>query len=164
MTALIDLPKGSKIELTLTADDPVSGLKAGSCVLATWMGERWKRPTTVWGRFPRRRRHEPLGASRCTCGEEFAETSEAERHARVWVPAVSRVRFRYKNERGEPCARPLSGHEMRITPDGLTGSPTVACQCGWVYRPRWMGQPGPLARQHVRSVVRARLDATQKTA
>jgi hypothetical protein len=165
MAAFTELPKGAKIELTLTADDPVSGLKAGSRVTAIWMGTRWQRPTTVWGRsIPRRRVHEPLDASRCTCGDEFADASEAERHAHGWVPAFSRVRFRYKTERGEPSARPLSGHEMRITPDGLTGRPTVACQCGWVYRTRWMGQPGPVARDHVRSVFRARMDANPQTA
>jgi hypothetical protein len=158
MSALGDLPKGSAIELVLTADDPVGGLKAGARITATWMGEIWHRPTTLSERSIRRRlEHEPISRSECLCGKPFATIEEAERHARLNVPAYNRVRFRYRSSRGEPTARPLSGHGMRITPHYLFETPTLVCQCGWSDTSPYMGLPGPTARAHVREVIAERL-------
>ncbi len=154
-----DLPVvDGKIALTLTRDRPEEGLKAGDVIWVTYEGVRYPRPTTVWGRsIPRRVRHEPYGWGSCACGDTFETPGQAERHMTANVPAWSRVRFRYIGDDGEQIARPLEGHEMTFTASDGDGSRAVLCECGWRASVADLNRAGPVARDHVRDVLRARV-------
>lgn len=148
-----------KIALIVTRDDPELGRKAGDKIWVEWGGIRYPRPTTTWARsIPRSVRHEPYGASACACGDTFESRDEAERHCRANVPAWSRVRFRYDGPNGEQIARPLDGHEMRFRVRRDDGSRCVVCECGFEYSAPDLEQAGPVAREHIRDTLRARLD------
>jgi hypothetical protein len=158
METLKDLPRRSEIELVLTADDPASSLKAGDRIKAIWMGRLWRRPTTVRERSIRRRiLHEPIDGTTCTCGNAYAEAAAFGRHIQLSTPAWSRVRFRYWGRRGERVARPIGGHEMHFPVEDWTGAESIVCSCGWSYAARGLRRAGPIAREHVRSVLRSRV-------
>lgn len=118
---------------------------------------RWKKPTTRWGRSVRRRFwHEPVTASRCTCGDEFSNADDHLRHQRAFGSVWSRVRFA-KKEGGAKVARPLAGHALRFTPSPERGWSALRCRCGWSSASKRLRRPGPAAREHVRETIRRRL-------
>jgi hypothetical protein len=157
MRRLDDLPVGTKIQLRSDIDDPETGHKKGDVVEATWCGTLPKRPSTVAMRsIPRRVRHEPVGSSACECGARFDTSATAQKHAEATVPAWKRVRFRYEGPEGRQLARPLDGHEMAFPVLEEDGSLAVVCECGWRFGAADLSRAGPVARDHVRAVVRAR--------
>lgn len=156
MRTLDELPVGAKFQVRQLIDEPELGRKKGDLIWVTWGGTLPSRPTTRWGRaIPRRIRHEPLGPSECACGDTFEDTGDALAHVETWVPAWSRVRFRYDGDNGEQVARPIDGHEMAFDGESVT------CACGWAVAAPDLHRAGPVARSHVRAVLRARMDTTR---
>ena len=89
---------------------------------------------------------------RCACDEAFASPEQFERHLEGWMPALSRVRFRYRDVEGGQTARPMPGHHVTVR--WRSGDFEIECECGWTgAAPRKRGV-GPAARQHIHDVVR----------
>ena len=146
----------TEYEAVLLRDDPVTGLKAGDRMKCIYMGERWRRPTTVHGRLARPQ-HEPVTETTCLCGDSFTESADYLKHTSVWMNSWHRVRFRYRNNDGEQVASPIGGHQMAYRPSQMAGWGQVKCSCGWRSTSKRIRRPGPVAREHVRDVVRSRI-------
>ena len=153
---LKDMPPGTEFEAVLLRDDPETGRKAGDRIKCIYMGERWRRPTTVHGRLAGPR-HEPVTETTCLCGDSFTESADYLNHVSIWMNSWHRVRFRYPDEDGGQVARPISGHRMTFRPSPSAGWGQVKCSCGWRSASKRIRRPGRVAREHVRDVVRRRL-------
>ena len=153
---LKDMPPGTEFEAVLLRDDPETGRKAGDRIKCIYMGERWRRPTTVHGRLAGPR-HEPVTETTCLCGDSFTESADYLNHVSIWMNSWHRVRFRYPDEDGGQVARPIGGQKMTFRPSPNARWGRGKCSCGWRSASKRIRRPGRVAREHVRDVVRRRL-------
>lgn len=99
--------------------------------------------------------HWPRGSGHCLCGAAFTEPRDHMRHARAFIPAWKKIRFKLGTDRATQITR-TPGHEFTAARHPFVTSRWVlTCSCGnfgstWAY-PETVAA---LACKHIRDALR----------